>query len=230
MRLPCNATPGVNRCGLGVEISYYSELFGARVVGATRFDRGGGWVTYEDGELLSAVRQRFISNNGVSGRQFTNPLGGELDVLANISSIRGCFTYRPYPALESGWTVMGIPLPGTVCGTAVPPDATCDSLPTLNYDFGTVKSGETHRLTMSQRQTLNCTNTTAVTIKLVSALRLSESLSAQMSVNGMALNANGVTLKMVGDSMPLDFVVTTVGSETGAGVYTASSVLIVEYK
>ncbi|CAI1543592.1 Uncharacterised protein [Serratia fonticola] len=184
-------------------------------------------VMYRNGERLSEIRKRWIAKNGVTAR-VDNPYKSVYDPDVSYEG-KGdaCFVYFPFT--NGGNLTSGFPLPGTVCNVPAPPTVTCDSLPSMEYDFGTAIAGRTSGLRMTQRHTLSCTNATNVTLKLGMDLRLTGLLTAQMSVNGRPVDTNGATYRVTGPATPLDFVVTTSGIETAAGDYTASSVLLMEY-
>lgn len=183
-------------------------------------------IRYAKGELLSTVRARWVSQYGVTGT-LNEPAWATSAGLPYVTSALACFQY--WPNQTGSEPTVGINLPGTVCSTPAPPNVNCDSIPSMIYDFGTVAAGRTDNLRISQRHFLSCTNATNVTLKLQSALVLTRSLTANLSVNGRTIGPQGVTLDARGDSVPLDFVVTTVGTENTGGVYNASSVLIMEY-
>ncbi len=184
-------------------------------------------VTYADRETLSSVRSRFISRFGVSGH-VNNPGWADASSKPYFNTAQACFQYWPYNR-NSTYT-KGVNLPDTVCGSLAPPDVTCESLPSMVFDFGVVRSGATTGLQMTQRQTVQCTNATNVTLKLLSDIKLSRTLTANMSVNGRTLDPTGVSMEINGNTIPLDFVVTINGNENTGGEYTASSVLIMEYR
>lgn len=184
-------------------------------------------VTYVNGELLSVVRQRWVAKNGTIRTVDEPNYGYPSSILPWTSTARGCFQY--WPNFNNNATV-GVPLPGTVCNTPAPPDVSCESLPSMIYDFGTVAGGSTSGLRLLQRQTLSCTNATNVTLKLATDLKLTDMLTANVTVNGKPLDTHGVTLAVGRNTTPLDFVVTINGNENTGGEYTASSVLIMEYR
>ncbi|CAI1936346.1 Uncharacterised protein [Serratia fonticola] len=188
-------------------------------------------VQYVNGEMLSTVRNRWIKRFGISGTIEEMYWGTANEgTMPYLHTALGCFQYWATPG--SGWNdgSIGINLPGTQCGTLAPPNVTCESLPSMVYDFGTVAAGQTSGLRKSQRQTLSCTNATSVSLRLSSDLKLSQNVSAHISVNGRRLDTTGVTVPIQGNATPLDFVVTTNGNESDAGAYAASSVLIMEYR
>jgi hypothetical protein len=185
-------------------------------------------VRYRNGEMLSSVRTRWVSKYGTTGTMQEGYWAAG-NVEPYLSTALACFQYWPDFGVGGQRYTQGVNLPDTVCSAPTPPDVTCDSIPSMVYDFGTVAAGRTDSLQMRQRHNLSCTNATSVTLKLQSALVLTRSLTANMTVNGRALGPAGVTLAANGNSVPLDFVVTTTGTENTGGSYNASSVLIMGY-
>lgn len=186
-----------------------------------------GMLTYRDRETLSSVRSRFISRFGISGHYNISNWSDAMN-RPYFDTAHACFQYWPYN--RDGTNTLGVNLPDTACGNLAPPDVTCESLPSMVFDFGVVRSGATSGLQLTQQQTVQCTNATNVTLKLLSGIKLSRTLTANMSVNGRTLDPTGVSLEINGNTIPLDFVVTINGNENTGGEYTASSVLIMEYR
>jgi hypothetical protein len=221
IRLPCRAP----RCYLGIMVSLISPISPQREVDPTE---QVNMIEYTDGELLSAVRERWVTKNGPSGRVVEHHYVGPYFVPYLQSSL-GCMSYWPDGRGPRGWLPF-INVPQSVCGAFPPPNVTCSSLPSMVFDFGTVPSGATSGLRVAQRQSLSCANATSVTLKLDTDLKLTDMLSATVTVNGEPLDTHGVTLAVGRNTTPLDFVVTTNGNENTGGEYTASSVLIMEYR
>lgn len=219
IHLPCN---NGHLCYLGPSVTMINP-WGNR----TYYPAADGLsVTYAPGELLSAVRDRFIRKNGANG---VHTIGRWYDVasLPYVSTALACFQYWPNFA-TSVYTV-GVNVPNTVCSTPSPPNVSCDSIPSMVFDFGTVTAGRTDNLRLRQQRTLACSNATSVTLKLLSTIVLSRTMTANLTVNGHALGPAGLTLAATTSSVPLDFVVTTAGTENTGGSYNASSVMLMEY-
>lgn len=184
-------------------------------------------VPYVHGEKLSDVRTRWVERFGTSGttvlrKWFSKGTWGQ-----DLRTALACFQYWPDHRVDSA--TYPVNLPDTVCFSPAPPEVTCDSIPSMEFDFGTVPAGRTDSLEFRRREFLSCTNATSVTLKLLSALVMSRSLTANIYVNGRRLGPNGVTLGVDGNIVELDFLVTTTGTEHAGGSYNASSVLLMEY-
>jgi hypothetical protein len=220
LNLPCRA----QQCYLGIMVSLISPWTPNRDVDPSRQENA---VTYTNGELLSAVRERWVNKNGPSGR-VVEPVFIVEGYVPYLDSALGCMSY--WPDRNAVGVSTGINVPQSVCGALPPPNVTCDSLPDMVFDFGTVHSGDTSGLRLSQHQSLRCSNATNVTLKLATDLKLTDMLTANVTVNGRPLDTHGVTLAVGRNTTPLDFVVTTNGNENTGGEYTASSVLIMEYR
>ncbi|KYQ98875.1 hypothetical protein AWY96_10265 [Serratia plymuthica] len=217
--LPCYRT----ECFLGISTTIITPEHPDRAYSP---QRAHTVVSYYKNELLSAVRARWIARFGASGN-ITEPGWTQSTDTPYLDSALACLQYWPY---NTPYGSVGDNVPQSTCLSLTPPDVMCDSLPPLLFEFGTVASGRTSGLRLTQRQTLRCTNATSVTFRLVNDLKLTRTLTAHASVNGLSLDTNGVTLPVGRHTVPLDFVVTTTGDESDGGTYTASSVLIMEYK
>lgn len=218
MSLPCQ----LSYCYLGISVTIVTPAHGR----AYSPQNSLLMVTYNDGEMLSRVRARWIERHRGSGSAYEPNWAVGPDAPYADTGL-GCMQYWPVWGGSSG---VGINVPQTVCNAIPPPNVTCDSLPDMVFDFGTVPSGDTSGLRLSQQQSLRCSNATNVTLKLATDLKLTDMLYANVTVNGKPLDTHGVTLAVGRNTTPLDFVVTTNGNENTGGEYTASSVLIMEYR
>ncbi|CAI1044828.1 Uncharacterised protein [Serratia entomophila] len=219
--LPCSNPIGGCWLGPAVTLTVNGEA------ALSRPDVAKMTVKYANRELLSSVRSRWIAKHGLVGT-LDEPGWASRGDEPYFGTARACFQY--WPDYRNGTYTKAVNLPDTACSTPTPPDVKCDGLPSMVYDFGTVAAGRTDSLRIRQRHILSCTNATSVTFKLQSDLVLSRSLTAHIDVNNQRIGPGGVTLPVHGNSVPLDFVVTTTGTENTGGSYNASSVLIMEYK
>jgi hypothetical protein len=211
MLIPCS----VSVCYLGVS----SEI------GSQQHPRIDEYVVpYVNGEKLSIIRERFISKVGVAG-DVKRSKWLHANNFWNSGQATTCFRYYP-DANEFRW---GVVIPGTACAKPGPLNVTCDPLTDMLFDFGTVSPGMTSGLQISSRQMLSCSQIVNFSLKLISSdFKLSQTMTADMTVNGMKVDSQGFKLKTSSRDTPLDFVMTIRGNEVNGGVYSASDVLLLE--
>ncbi|AKJ43424.1 hypothetical protein QQ39_16300 [Pragia fontium] len=185
----------------------------------------GPYVSLNYTDTAVDAHRKWVEKYGPTGSLLTYPWP---------RGIRGteCTGFRIFERKGSGGTIQTVDsmLQFSICGGTPPFATTCNELTSMTFDFGNVTVGNNVRRQRSISQTLSCTRASTATLRLISPLRLSSNLTATMTVNSKVLDASGASIPLSSGRAQLDFVATLEGNEKTVGVYTASSVLLLEFQ
>lgn len=183
-------------------------------------------VPFTHGETLGEIRKRYIARFGVSGTTLSK-FWTTTNYLPEINWETICMEFQTW---ETAGYTYGRTVPGAVCGRVSPPNVTCTPLTDMAFNFGTISAGTSSGQRRAVSQRVSCSNASSVTLRLVTPLRLSARTEANLTANSRSVDTFGTSFDIIGDGLDLTFEATLVGNETVGGTYTASSVLIMEYR
>jgi hypothetical protein len=183
-------------------------------------------IPFTRGDTLGDIRKRYIERFGVSG-SVNEPFWGYVIQIPEINWDTICIEFQTW---ETAGYSRGRTVPGAVCGRVSPPNVTCTPLTDMAFNFGTISAGTSSGLRRTVSQRVSCSNASSVSLRLVTPLRLSARTEANLTVNSRSVDTFGTSFDIIGDGLDLTFEATLVGNETVGGTYTASSVLIMEYR
>lgn len=216
-QLPCAS----DRCYAGVGL--FSTGFGGFVFPSRAPE---STVFYSNKARLGVVRDALVRKLGVSG-EVTVAAWTRWDMLPIVDWDTLCAGFLYWPE-GAGWPSQ---IPGSVCGRISPPDVTCDAIPNLEFDYGTVSAADADGLRLTKDVRLSCSNVQSVHVRLVSPLTLSPTLAANFFVDGLVVDAIGVSIDVPSTGRNVSFSTRLTGTASGStGWMSASSILILEFQ
>lgn len=164
------------------------------------------------------------------------PLVGTGSIVTGQSGARdSCWSFQSFPFRGSYPTGSGVKLPGSVCGTAPPPNVSCSITPeAVAFNFPPTASSELNGVSLSLPLNISCTEKeVSARILLSSGKKIpmgksdSYEVYALLELDGRPLNDEGVEVKVTNSNTTFNLKSILYSSgEVPGGEYSGSTALI----